>query len=185
MLSLKEIATVVDGQLTGEDADFSSVSTDSRTLQPGAVFVALDGENFKGHDFVEQAHAAGAVAIISTRPTLRGLPGLVVKDTTIALGQLAGFWRNRFDIPVIGVTGSNGKTTVKEMISSILGQLGPVHASPGSFNNHIGLPLTLLGLQPEHRFAVIEIGMNRMGEISNLSNITTPNIAVINNIILI
>ena len=176
MLSLKEIATVIDGQLTGEDADFSSVSTDSRTLQPGALFVALDGDNFKGHDFVEQACDAGAAAIISTRPALRGLPGLVVKDTTVALGQLAGFWRNRFDIPVIGVTGSNGKTTVKEMISSILGQLGPVHASPGSFNNHIGLPLTLLGLQPEHRFAVIEIGMNHPGEIDYLSRIARPTV---------
>ena len=181
MLSLKEIATVIDGQLTGEDADFSSVSTDSRTLQSGALFVALDGDNFKGHDFVEQARGAGAVAIISSRPTLRGLPGLVVKNTTVALGQLAGFWRNRFDIPVIGVTGSNGKTTVKEMISSILGQLGPVHASPGSFNNHIGLPLTLLGLQPEHRFAVIEMGMNHPGEIDYLSRIARPTVSLITN----
>ncbi|MBP80434.1 MAG: UDP-N-acetylmuramoyl-tripeptide--D-alanyl-D-alanine ligase [Acidiferrobacteraceae bacterium] len=181
MLSLKEIAPVINGQLTGEDTKFTSVSTDTRSLQPGALFVALDGAHFKGHNFICEAHNAGAAAILSTQSDCAPLPGLIVENTTEALGQLAAFWRNRFDIPVIGVTGSNGKTTVKEMIASILAHTGAVHASPGNFNNHIGLPLTLLGLRPEHRFAVVEMGMNSPGEIDYLSRIAQPTVALITN----
>lgn len=181
MFSLKEVAEVLGGELTGADVEVTSVSTDTRTLEPGALFVTLDGEHFKGSDFIAEARQAGAVAVLSRHGGSVTLPGLVVENTTVALGQLAAYWRNRFDIPVIGVTGSNGKTTAREMIASILAESGEVHASPGNFNNHIGVPLTLLGLREQHQFAVIEMGMNHPGEIDYLSRLASPTTALITN----
>ena len=181
MFSLKDIAEAVGGRLTGANVEVTSVSTDTRTLEPGALFVALDGERFQGLDFVNEARRAGAAAVLSRQADSTHLPGLVVENTTVALGQLAAHWRNRFDIPVIGVTGSNGKTTVKEMIAAILAESGEVHASPGNFNNHIGVPLTLLGLREHHRFAVIEMGMSHPGEIDYIARLASPTTALITN----
>ena len=181
MFNLTDITQVLGGKLTGADAQITSVATDTRTLEPGALFVALDGERFCGSDFIEDAHRAGAAAVLSPRADCNPLPGLVVENTGAALGQLAAYWRDRFDIPVIGITGSNGKTTVKEMIAAILTECGDVHASPGNFNNNIGAPLTLLGLRDHHRFAVVEMGMNHPGEIDYLSRLTRPTTALITN----
>ena len=181
MFSLKDIAEAVGGRLTGANVEVTSVSTDTRTLEPGALFVALDGERFQGLDFVAEARRAGAAAVLSRQADSTHLPGLVVENTTVALGQLAAHWRSRFDIPVIGVTGSNGKTTVKEMIAAILAESGEVHASPGNFNNHIGVPLTLLGLREHHRFAVIEMGMSHPGEIDYIARLASPTTALITN----
>ena len=181
MLSLRELANVVDGRLTSGDSEFSSVSIDTRTLSPGALFVAIDGERVRGLDHVPDAEKAGAVAVLSQRPHGGTLPGIVVDDPVRALGKLAAFWRNRLDIPVVGITGSNGKTTVKEMVASILAQVGSVYASPGNFNNHLGVPLTLLGVRPDHRFAVVEMGMNHPGEIDYLTRIVRPTVALITN----
>ncbi len=181
MLTLSQIAHAVDGVLSGEDAEFSSVSIDSRTLQPGALFVAIDGERFCGTDFVRDAKQAGAVAVMASSATDRKTPSIVVKDTQLALWKLAELWRSRVSLPMIGITGSNGKTTVKEMIASILGKMGRTHASPGNFNNHLGVPLTLLGIRPEHEFAVVEMGMSHPGEIGQLTRLVRPSIALITN----
>jgi len=161
----------------------TAVRTDSRAVQPGDLFVALRGERFDGHDFVEQARASGAVAALVSRE-VRGtpLPQVVVADTLKALGDLARTWRERFSIPVIAVTGSNGKTTTKDMCAAILGELGPVLATAGNLNNEIGLPLTLLGLAEHHRFAVLEAAMRGPGEIAALGAIAQPDVAVITNV---
>ena len=132
MLTLSQIAYAVDGVLSGEDAKFSSVSIDSRTLQPGALFVAIDGERFCGTDFVRDAKQAGAVAVMASSATDHNMPSIVVKDTQLALWKLAELWRSRVSLPVIGVTGSNGKTTVKKMIASILGRWGGLMRAPAT-----------------------------------------------------
>lgn len=199
MMRLDELRGALAAQLddeAGVGVRFDSVETDSRTLAPGALFVALRGENFDGHDFVAAAAARGAAAAVVDQAWFaaqpRGsvtLPVLVVEDTRIALGQLAAHWRARFPIPLIGVTGSNGKTTVKDMCAAILraqaGREGAsaddVLATGGNFNNDIGLPLTLCRLRTHHRAAVIEMGMNHPGEIAYLTNIARPTVAVVNN----
>ena len=172
------------------EARFEAVGTDSRAIVPGQLFVALRGERFDGHDFVEAALAAGAAAVmVDTRweaeHTGSSAVRLVVDDTRLALGGLAAGWRARFDIPLIGITGSNGKTTVKEMCASILrvwfGKDDAVLATQGNFNNDIGLPLSLLGLRAHHRAAVIEMGMNHPGEISVLTGLARPTVALVNN----
>ncbi len=164
------------------------VHTDTRTLQPGDLFLALAGERFDAHDFLPQAQAAGAVAVIGARGVAEcGLPGLLVSDTRAALAELAHRWRARFEIPLIAVTGSNGKTTVTQMIAAILrAWVGEAaHATQGNFNNDIGVPLTLLGLRQEashaHRCAVVELGMNHPGEIAELAGLTMPTVALVNN----
>ncbi|MDP6948122.1 MAG: UDP-N-acetylmuramoyl-tripeptide--D-alanyl-D-alanine ligase [Arenicellales bacterium] len=181
MLKLSAITAAVGGRLTGNDVVFESVSIDSRTLEAGALFVPLRGERYDGHEFIAQAAGRGAVAIMAEREAPGGLPVLVVKDTTLALGKLAAFWRAQFSMPLIAVTGSNGKTTVKEMIASILERKGAVHASIGNFNNHIGLPLTLLGLGQNYRYGVLEMGMNHPGEIDYLARLAQPTVVAITN----
>ena len=181
MMDLVEAALVLDAELIGENASFGAVSTDSRKLGKGDLFVALDGDRFRGSDFLPDAARAGAVAAIVGEKVDSEIPLLVVKDTRIALGRLAANWRSRFSVPVVAVTGSNGKTTVKEMISAILGTEGEVLATKGNLNNDIGLPLTLLGLCSRHRFAVVEMGMNHAGEIAYLCKIANPDVAVVNN----
>jgi len=176
------------------DAEITHVGTDSRSVRSGELFVALRGEHFDGHDFVEQAAAGGAVAALVEAQWAQahpqpGLPLLVVADTRRALGTLAAWWRSRFDIPVIGVTGSNGKTTVKEMCAAILraqaardGHTGDtVLATRGNLNNDIGVPLTLFGLREGHRAAIIEMGMNRPGEIAWLTGLARPTVAIVTN----
>jgi UDP-N-acetylmuramoyl-tripeptide--D-alanyl-D-alanine ligase len=163
----------------------TGVSTDTRAVGAGQLFVALRGERFDAHDFIDQALQAGAAALLVERwtPSCRA-PVLMVPDARRALGEIARGWRRRFSLPVIGVTGSNGKTTVKEMISSILAAAhGPSQrwATPGNLNNDIGVPLTLFGLNETHRAAVIEMGMNQPGEIAWLAELAQPTVALVNN----
>jgi UDP-N-acetylmuramoyl-tripeptide--D-alanyl-D-alanine ligase len=185
MMSLREASTAIGARVIGADARFDSVSTDSRTLQPGALFVALSGERFDGHRFIAAAKERGAAAAIVEEPASQGdLPFLVVESSRLALGRLAAHWRGRFDIPLIAVTGSNGKTTVKEMIAAILrAHFGESHtlATEGNLNNDIGLPLTLLKLCRDHHAAVVELGMNHPGETATLAAIASPTVALINN----
>lgn len=178
--SLSQMAREIEARQLGEDVRFASVSTDTRTLRSGDLFVALTGPNFDGHDYLAQAFQQGAVAALVQRDTGGDYPRLLVEDTRLALGRMAAVWRQQGDARVIAVTGSNGKTTVKEMIAAILGQKGPVLATRGNLNNDIGVPLTLLRLQ-EERYAVIELGANHPGEISYLSKIAMPDIALLNN----
>jgi len=183
--SLAEIATATEGRLVGVDRAVDGVSTDTRSVAAGQLFIALAGERFDAHDFLDQAVAAGAVALVVSREEKipAGVPAVVVADTRLALGRLAAAWRARFDLPVLAVTGSNGKTTTKEMIAAILkARFGDaVLATRGNFNNDIGLPLTLLGLNEDHRAAVIEMGMNHPGEIAYLASIGRPTVAVVTN----
>lgn len=186
MLTLQEAANALRTRVVGDAAArFMRVSTDSRDIRPGDLFVALKGDTFDGHDFAQQAILQGAVGVMAHRlPTPFNGNLLLVNDTRIALGELAAWWRRQFTLPVIAVTGSNGKTTVKEMIASILSvAFGTPHrlATQGNLNNDIGVPLTLLRLNAEHRAAVVELGMNHPGEISELAHITQPTVALVNN----
>ncbi len=181
-MSLAILADVLKSPLVGRDAVFTGVCHDTRNLQPGDLYVAIKGEHFDGHSFLAEAIAAGAAGALLARDMETPLPYVRVPNTRLALGNLAAFWRNQFrDIPVIAVTGSNGKTTVKEMIGAILGETGPGCVTRGNLNNDIGVPLTLARLRAEHRYAVIEMGMNHLGEIEYLSRLTHPTIALITN----
>jgi UDP-N-acetylmuramoyl-tripeptide--D-alanyl-D-alanine ligase len=183
--SLAQLVASIDGARATGDAAFDSVSTDSRTASAGALFVALRGETFDAHDFLAQVAANGAAAVVAERlPEGWTLPALVVPDTLVALGRIANQWRRQYAIPLIGVTGSNGKTTVKEMIASILAAaFGPEQrlATQGNLNNEIGVPLTLMRLESTHRAAVVELGMNHPGEIGRLAAIAQPTVALVNN----
>ena len=180
MTSLRQAAEWIGADLHGADAHFDQVSTDTRTLAPGALFVALVGERFDGHGHLQAALDAGAVgALVANHQPDVSLPQLVVGDSLIGLQQLAHAWRQQFSLPVIGVTGSNGKTTVKQMLAAVLGTQGSVLATEGNLNNHIGLPLTLLRLRAEHAYAVIEMGANHHGEIATLAAIAEPGIGII------
>jgi UDP-N-acetylmuramoyl-tripeptide--D-alanyl-D-alanine ligase len=179
-LRLSQVADRLDGVLVGDDITFNQVSTDTRTLAGGALFVALKGPHFNGHDFIPQALAAGASSLLVSEKRLEPVPQIRVDNTRLGLGRLAALWRERFAVPLVGITGSNGKTTVKELIAAILGRRGEVLATRGNFNNDIGLPLTLLRLQDE-AFAVIEMGANHPGEIGYLTQIARPDVAVITN----
>jgi len=186
MMSLREAATAIGARLIGEDVRFDSVSTDSRTLERGALFVTLRGERFDGSRFIGAARERGAAAAIVEEPdaTQGNIPFLVVENSRFALGRLAAYWRGHFDIPLVAVTGSNGKTTVKEMIAAILREhFGETHAlaTEGNLNNDIGLPLTLLKLRRNHRAAVVELGVNHPGETATLAAIASPTVALINN----
>ena len=171
--------------LAAADAAFAGVSTDSRNIAQGNLFVALRGEKFDAHDFLNQVAAQGAVAAVVERvPADMTIPALVVPDTRIALGEIARHWRRQFSLPLIGVTGSNGKTTVKEMVAAILAAaLEPqqVLATKGNLNNDIGVPITILRLNQHCRAGVIELGMNHRGEIAQLSAIAQPTVGLVNN----
>ena len=177
---LTEIASGLDARVHGQDVAVRSVSTDSRTLQAGDFFVALKGPTFDGHDHLQQAHDKHAVAAMVSHVIPDNLPCVQVEDTRIGLGKLAAMWRQRAAAKVVGVTGSNGKTTVKEMLAAILTREGDVLATRGNLNNDIGMPLTLTRLQSE-AFAVIEMGANHPGEIDYLSKIAAPDVAILNN----
>ena len=179
--TLANFAQLSGGRLEGADAPYTSVSSDTRTLGKGALFVALRGPNFNGNDFVSAALAAGAAgALVDSRQPL-ALPQIVVTDTQAALERAGNGWREQFSIPVVGVAGSNGKTTAKEMTAAILGQLGNCLATRGNLNNHIGVPLTLLRIDDTHRFAVVEMGANRGGEVAALVRIARPTVGMITN----
>lgn len=178
-LSLGEVARLVEGVTRSPSVEVSGVSTDSRTLQPGQLFVALPGVRHDGHDAVPEAVARGAAAVLVSRAVESDSPQVEVGDTRKALGQLAHGWRLRHRCPVIGITGSNGKTTTKELVAAILRRRGPVLATQGNLNNHIGVPLTLFGLGPEHQAAVIEMGANAMADIADLAEIASPTIGIV------
>jgi UDP-N-acetylmuramoyl-tripeptide--D-alanyl-D-alanine ligase len=185
MMHLSEAAAATQGRVVGQDVLFSSVGTDSRALSQGQLFVALKGEHFDGHAYTQQCLAEGAAAAMVSidQPSLS--PTLLVKDTRLSLGSLAAHWRQKFTMPLAAITGSNGKTTVKEMLAAILrvetGDESAVLATQGNLNNDIGLPLTLLKLRQQHRYVVVEMGMNHTGEISYLTKLGRPTVALINN----
>jgi UDP-N-acetylmuramoyl-tripeptide--D-alanyl-D-alanine ligase len=186
MMTLQQAAQWLPGsRVVGDElTTVLRVHTDSRTLCAGDFFVALAGEKFDAHDFLPQAAAQGAVAALATHGlAAAGLPGLEVADTKVALGQLAAAWRAQFELPLIAVTGSNGKTTVTQMIASILQswKSAQAFATEGNFNNDIGVPLTLLRLRASHSVGVVELGMNHPGEITYLAKLVQPSVALINN----
>lgn len=178
---LDELKPVLGARLVGENRTVERVVTDSRQLQPGDLFVALKGPNFDGHDFVGAAELKGAAAVVVSQVMDTRLPQLVVTDTLQALGQLGGYNRSLFRGPVFAVTGSGGKTTVKEMLARLLGSSGKVLATRGNLNNEIGAPLTLLELSSDHDAAVIELGASAQGEIARTTAMTCPDVAVLNN----
>jgi UDP-N-acetylmuramoyl-tripeptide--D-alanyl-D-alanine ligase len=186
MMDTATAAGAVGGSVVGASVPFFRVTTDTRALAPGDLFVALRGDRFDGHDFVAQALSGGAAAALVARARAAEMAGnlIAVDDPLPALGALAAFWRRRFAIPVAVVTGSNGKTSTKEMIASIFRAAAgeeAVASTPGNFNNAIGLPLAVLALRAPHRLAVFEIGMNHRGETRELAAIAQPTIAVITN----
>jgi len=187
MMSLDDVAIATSGALHGSRVAISGVTTDSRRISAGDLFVALVGERFDGHEFVAESMRRGAVAALVSRRVQADLPipQVVVEDTRLALGRLARHWRNRFAMPLVALTGSNGKTTVKEMLAAILAahcaSREPVLATEGNYNNDIGMPLTLLRLRDSHRYAVIEMGMNHEREIDYLTRIAQPDVALVNN----
>jgi UDP-N-acetylmuramoyl-tripeptide--D-alanyl-D-alanine ligase len=181
MMQLSQIAHVVGGQRSGADVMLRNVSINTRDECLGRLFVALKGDNFDAHQFVSQAEQAGARALLVEHAVDSELPTVIVKSTHQALTDLASWWRSQFALPVIGITGSVGKTTVKEMLACIFAELGNGVVTKGNLNNEIGVPLTLMCLQAEDRYAVIEMGMNHAGEIGRLSTMTRPTIALVNN----
>ena len=176
MFTVAEITAATSGRVTGSgEADVTGVSTDSRSVAPGELFVPLRGEHFDGHDFIAEVAAKGITTVLADEKWLAhhvlpaGCTGVIVKDTLRALGDLAAAYRRRFDIPVIAVTGSNGKTTTKEMLATILELTGPGLNTEGNLNNLIGVPHMLFRLRPEHQWAVLEMGMSEPGEIDRLA----------------
>jgi UDP-N-acetylmuramoyl-tripeptide--D-alanyl-D-alanine ligase len=186
MITLRQLHVWLDGSILfgNPDAVITRVHTDTRSIQAGDLFVALSGEQFDGNAFVEDAIAKGAIAVIAQHGLkAKSVHGLEVVDTKLALGTLAACWRAQFDLPLIAVTGSNGKTTVTQMLASILrAHAGEQSlATVGNLNNDIGVPLTLLRLRKNHNIAVVELGMNHPGEIAYLSNIAKPTVVLVNN----
>ena len=164
------------------ELNFTGITSDSRLVVPGMLFAALPGQAFDGHDYLQQAQERGAVAALVNRSVATDLPLLQVSDVQAALGVLAGYWRMQCPARVIGITGSNGKTTVKEMIASILGQVGEVLATKGNFNNELGLPLTVFQLSKSHEYAILEMGASNPGDIAYLAAIAQPEVGVVTNI---
>ncbi len=181
MTSLQHAAESMHGRLKGADRIFDGVSTDTRTLKSGELFVALDGPNFSGKDYVPQAQEKGAAGAVVHADVDNGLPQIRVRDTRAALGALGASWRREQAAIVVGITGSNGKTTLKEMTAACLMQAGPTLATEGNLNNDIGMPLMLTRIEAEHRFAVLEMGANHAGEIAYLTSLAEPDVVAITN----
>lgn len=179
--TLSSAAVAMQGALQGADRVFDGVSTDTRTIRRGELFFALSGPNYDGGKFVAAAADAGAAGAVVSEPVATDLAQISVADTRLALGQLGAAWRQQHAVTVIGVTGSNGKTTLKEMIAACLSQAAPTLATAGNLNNDIGMPLMLLRINPAHRFAVLEMGANHVGEIAYLTSLAQPHVVVINN----
>ncbi len=180
-MQLSQTAEQLKGTLSGQDVAWTGVTLDSRAVTPGCLFVATSGQRVDGHDYIEDAKARGAVAALVERPVTVDFPTIEVKDTTAALGALAAIHRQQFTMPVVAITGSAGKTTTRDMIATILRRCGPTLSSIKSFNNHLGLPLTVLHMQEEHQFAVLEMGANHLHEIAYLTKIAQPDVALITN----
>ncbi|MCW9015670.1 MAG: UDP-N-acetylmuramoyl-tripeptide--D-alanyl-D-alanine ligase, partial [Kangiellaceae bacterium] len=180
--SLKDIAFALNGRLIGEDIKVDHVFTDSRQDCSGGLFVALKGPHFDAHNFLDQVVEKGAAAIIVEKESILDVPQIVVENGQKALGDLARFNRDQLKAKFAAITGSSGKTTVKEMLASIVQNVGSVFATRGNFNNEIGAPLTLLEMDNSHQFGVIELGANHAGEIAYTAGITRPDVAMINNV---
>jgi UDP-N-acetylmuramoyl-tripeptide--D-alanyl-D-alanine ligase len=181
-MSLSQAADLLECGPLQSDLAFTGITTDSRQITPGMLFAALPGQTFDGHDHIEQAMQRGAVAALVSRSVETDLPKLKVADVLVALGTLAGSWRMECSAKVVGITGSNGKTTVKEMIASILRQQGKILATDGNFNNELGLPLTLFNLEKTHDYAVLEMGASNPGDIAYLASIARPDVGLVTNI---
>lgn len=185
MFKLREAADWIGGRLVGDgEVQVKRVHSDTRTLEAGDLFVAIQGERYDANDFLEEARGKGAIAAIAQPGRLpAGMPGIEVEDSKLALGKLANAWRRRYQLPLVAVTGSNGKTTVTQMVASILRAWQPRNhfATQGNLNNDIGLPLTLLRLNGSHKVGVVELGMNHPGEIAYLAKIAEPTVALVNN----
>jgi UDP-N-acetylmuramoyl-tripeptide--D-alanyl-D-alanine ligase len=181
-MKLSNMAEHLAGEIRGVDVEFTGISTDTRAVQGGEVFFALSGEHFDAHDFLDKARQGGAVAAVVSRWVELDLPQIKVSDTRLALGQWAAHVRLQYNPRVVAVTGSCGKTSVKEMLAAILAQQGNVLSTQGNFNNDIGAPLTLLRLNESHDYAVIELGANHMGEIAYTVGLTQPDVAMITNV---
>lgn len=182
MMMLSEIAKAVNGQMLGADTEVFSVGSDSRNIIKNQLFVAIKGEKFDGNTYAAEAIKQGAAAVLVSNSQTEARPAVLVKESRLALGLLAKHWRNKFTLPLVAVTGSNGKTTVKEMIAAILSVNNKnVLATQGNLNNDIGMPMTLLKIRKEHAYAVIEMGMSHLQEIDYLTRIAQPTVAVINN----
>jgi UDP-N-acetylmuramoyl-tripeptide--D-alanyl-D-alanine ligase len=181
-MTLNEITENLNGTLIGVNTEIYGVSIDTRTLQAGNLYIAIVGKNFDGHDFVDSAKDAGAVAVLTNKKLETNLPQILVENTHFALGELAKMWREKMPAQIVGVTGSNGKTTTKEMLAAILSVNDSVLFTQGNLNNDIGVPLTLLKLSPENRFAVIEMGANHVGEIAYTSKISKADVVIITNV---
>lgn len=185
-MTLANAATILGLTDAPNNIEFEGISIDTRKLQPNNLFVAIPGSQVDGHEFVEEARQKGAACALVMHKVDSPLPQLEVPDVVSALGRLSAAWRSQFDIPVIAATGSNGKTTLKNMLASILtaacqGDDSQVLATQGTLNNHLGLPLTLARLSPQHRYAALELGMNHFGEIAYLTKLTRPSVAIITN----
>jgi len=180
-MTLSQLREPCDGRILHGDAEFGAVSIDSRALKTGDLFVAIVGKNFDGHDFLAEAQSKGAIAALVSKETDVKLPQLIVEDTTASLGVMSGINRQKSKARIIALTGSQGKTTVKEMTGAVLSRLGPALVTMGNLNNEIGVPLTLLALSEEHEYGVIELGANHAGEISYSAAITDPDLAAITN----
>lgn len=182
-MSLEMAARQLDCTAPPKPMEFLGVAIDSRTVRPGQLFAALAGAHSDGHDYLAAAAAAGAVAALVSKPVDHALSQLVVPDVQAALGQLAAYWRDQFDVCVAAITGSNGKTTTREMVSNILARPNNgVLATAGNYNNELGLPLTLFGLGPQHRYAVLELGAARPGDIRYLARICKPRVGLVTNV---
>ncbi|WP_397572099.1 UDP-N-acetylmuramoyl-tripeptide--D-alanyl-D-alanine ligase [Silanimonas sp.] len=181
-IALSDVARWTEGRLIGEDTTVAAISTDTRAIAPGALFVALRGERFDAHDFVAQAEAAGAAAVMVSRPVETALPQVHVADTEEALGELAAGLQQGRPAVVLALTGSNGKTSVKTLLHGILARAGRAHVNPGNLNNEIGLPLAVIGAPEDAQFAVYEMGAGKPGDIAYLCSIVAPNVALVNNI---
>ena len=179
--TLSSAAACMQGRLVGEDREFAGISTDTRSLVSGQLFFALQGPNFNGEHFVGAARDRGAAgAVVATR-TEDDIAQIQVDDARLALGRFASAWRNEHDVTVIGLTGSNGKTTLKELVAACLGHVAPTLATEGNLNNDIGVPLMMARIAPSHRFAVLEMGANHAGEIAYLASLARPDIVAITN----
>lgn len=178
---LSTAASSMNGELHGEDRTFVGVSTDTRTLEPGALFFALSGPNFDGGKFVGEAQGRGAAGAVVHALVDANIAQITVDDTKLALGRLGRFWRDEHEATVVGITGSNGKTTLKELTAACLATRAPTLATAGNFNNDIGMPLMLTRLDESHRYAVLEMGANHLGEIAYLTSIARPDVVAITN----
>ena len=184
-ISLAEVLQVTNAETdSAAEIFFEGVTTDSRKITGGTLFVALKGENFNGEDFAQDALKKGAAAVLVSKNFNKNIDGIIIKvdDTLTAYRQIAGAWRNRFDIPIVAVTGSNGKTTTKDLVAAALNSLGNVQKTSGNFNNEVGVPMTLLELNDKHKAAVVEIGMRGLGQIETLAQVVKPTIGIVTNV---